>query len=668
MSPPPRKSQRRVSQLVPFAGTRWDTSGEPATSIEVKPYSLEARAVADYCVRSMPDDLEIVAIERVESLKPYQQYETQRQSLMETLYAEDPNAVTGMEVWLWHGTQEGKIKDIVQSGFPPPPAPGQPGAMFSVDPRSAFCQAQSRTHTAHDEITLLLARVAVCRAGESDDGDRPGVHMAIESVVSANGCEISVLGNDRANLAYCIRCKCPSLVNGLDSDPLWRLDEGRDMLTVDFKAHGRGRRGGLQLELVKRNEELVAQIDALEAGMELKNQSHGQRGRSTIMQNGVPAFARRLSGGKDNDDSDSDPEAVDLNDDEKGVMWHTTTHRNVVGAGPRGSLLKTDAPHTLSDGMRMVLVNALRDGDHDAAVDALTLPPGQTGLSLEMRLDDLGPDGAARLAEALPTNMQHLELGLTGCSLGNHGAKTLAKHIPARLVRLDLGLEFCGIGDEGMLAIARRLPRTLVHLELGLIGDRIRPRGAKSLADNLPREMVHLRLGLTGCCIGPEGAGYISSKIPASLVHLDLDFSNCRIGPSGAALLAANLPPGVVHLQLDLFNCRIGDEGATELGCQFPAALVYLHMSFIGNGITHKGIRGLCDGLPETLVYLHLCLTGNPIKDDGAHAVAQCLPEDDLVHLRLNFMGCGITEEGSEALREAVSTREGLATKEILLD
>merc|ERR1712224_112754 len=168
--------------------------------IEVRPYSLEGRAVADYCVRAMPEDVEIVAIERVESLKPWQLYEKTRQELLQTLHQEDPSCVIGMEAWLWHGTAESKIKDLVASGFPDPPGLGKPGAKFSVDPRLAFIQARDEGPSSDGYVRLLLVRVAVGRAGESEslespEGDPQQEKESLESIVSANGCEVSVLGD-----------------------------------------------------------------------------------------------------------------------------------------------------------------------------------------------------------------------------------------------------------------------------------------------------------------------------------------------------------------------------------------------------------------------------------------------------------------------------------------
>ena len=65
----------------------WETSGSPAEKRVVGLQSVEGRALAEYFRKSMPRDLELMNIQRIESRHPWRQYKLYRNELYESVAA-----------------------------------------------------------------------------------------------------------------------------------------------------------------------------------------------------------------------------------------------------------------------------------------------------------------------------------------------------------------------------------------------------------------------------------------------------------------------------------------------------------------------------------------------------------------------------------------------------
>ncbi|KAK3282026.1 hypothetical protein CYMTET_10220 [Cymbomonas tetramitiformis] len=240
--------------------------------------------------------------------------------------------------------------------------------------------------------------------------------------------------------------------------------------------------------------------------------------------------------------------------------------------------------------------------------------------TLDLRNNDIGPEGAKALAVALTPNAE----GVFNTSL-NSITITNGVKLPIGALRRNVITELDLSGERLRSEDAVILGAVLVFNTslntLNLIGNNIGPKGAKALAVALTPNAEGVfntslnTLDLTYNQIGAEGAKALAVALApnaegvfnGSLNTLDLCANG--IGPEGAKALAAALTPneqGVFNTSLstlDLGSNKIGPEGAKALAV----------------ALTPNG-EGVFNGSLNTLD-----LRGNKIGVEGAEALAVVL-------------------------------------------
>eukprot|EP00933_Yihiella_yeosuensis_P005330 TRINITY_DN109824_c0_g1_i1.p1 TRINITY_DN109824_c0_g1~~TRINITY_DN109824_c0_g1_i1.p1 ORF type:complete len:392 (-),score=36.18 TRINITY_DN109824_c0_g1_i1:112-1287(-) len=153
----------------PLAASKfWESDGSLPSYYTVKRKSLEGRALADYFLKSMPEDVDLRHILRIESRQPWRHYKIHRNDMYERLQNHD-DIVEHAEMYLWHGTD--CSYDTVERGFSNAHTNlgfnmYGAGFYFAVDPKMAHYFIRNSRKDPSSECTVLLSRVAVGKCAE----------------------------------------------------------------------------------------------------------------------------------------------------------------------------------------------------------------------------------------------------------------------------------------------------------------------------------------------------------------------------------------------------------------------------------------------------------------------------------------------------------------------
>lgn len=210
-----------------------------------------------------------------------------------------------------------------------------------------------------------------------------------------------------------------------------------------------------------------------------------------------------------------------------------------------------------------------------ASVEALLAAPFAARLTtLELWKNDVGDEGAVRIAAAAPPGIRGIRLEHNG--VGPRGAVALAG--AARLAGLEvLQLSHSAIGDEGVCALVESAALVgLRHLDVYEVG--LSLAGLRRVVESPGLARIE-SLAIGGNAIGDAGLSMIAdSPHTGGLVRLDLEGS--EIGDAGMQALAR--ARGLDRLfELGLRYNRITDVGAAALAAttRLPA-LVELDLAY----------------------------------------------------------------------------------------
>ncbi|WP_344656358.1 ribonuclease inhibitor [Catenulispora subtropica] len=316
----------------------------------------------------------------------------------------------------------------------------------------------------------------------------------------------------------------------------------------------------------------------------------------------------------------------------------------------------------------------LRRGE---AVRARTDFPSGTALPdgrLDMCKQDLGPLGAAAVAEALPEGggpVKHLLLGTDG--LGDGGAAAVApKAVAAKVETLYLGCN--DIGGGGVCEIAGRLIASPgVVKALWLKRNPVGPDGVRAVAETV-RAGAALRtidLTQTGMAVG-DVAVLVDAMIEAGDgAHAveRLYLSGNRLGPDGAREVARLLAAGAVT-ELYMSAAFLGDPGARVLAeaLRGAPAGVLRRLSVASNGIGPAALAELIAAAAGAGVELFdaarvkaaavLGAADNLLDEAGAAVVAEALTGRH----RLGYLDLRHTEIGSRGALRLLDGAQRAAT------
>lgn len=235
------------------------------------------------------------------------------------------------------------------------------------------------------------------------------------------------------------------------------------------------------------------------------------------------------------------------------------------------------------------LIRWLESGDPAARRLDFTAGTAMPDGRLDLCKQALGPNGAARVTEALrPRQVRHLLLGTNG--LGDLGADAVSERASsAELETLYLGCN--GITAAGACRLADNLlasPQVLSGLWVKR--NPIGPAGAEAVTGIVSRLERLRTLDLVQTGIDAEAAGVLVPTLLAASHRGQgverLYVSGNRLGTKGAAALAPLVANGAVS-ELYVSAAGLGDRGAEEFGRALKAAPYgrLKRLSLASNGI-----------------------------------------------------------------------------------
>lgn len=317
----------------------------------------------------------------------------------------------------------------------------------------------------------------------------------------------------------------------------------------------------------------------------------------------------------------------------------------------------------------------LRRGE---AVRARTAFPAGTALPdgrLDLCKQDLGPLGAAAVADALPRGggpVKHLLLGTDG--LGDGGAAAVApKAVAAHVETLYLGCN--AIGGAGVCEIANQLIAAPgVVKALWLKRNPVGADGVRAVAETVRAGTVLRTIDLTQTGLAaPDLAVLVDAMIAAGGgAHAieRLYIGGNRLGADGAQQLARLLTAGAVA-ELYVSAARLGDPGAQVLAAALHAAPpgALRRLSVASNGIGPAALAELVAAAAAAGVELVdagrvkaaaiLAADDNHLDEPGAATIAAALAA---APHRLAFLNLRYTDLGSPGALRLLEGAQRAAT------
>eukprot|EP00756_Hemistasia_phaeocysticola_P023898 Hpha_TRINITY_DN15917_c5_g12::TRINITY_DN15917_c5_g12_i1::g.74911::m.74911 len=323
----------------------------------------------------------------------------------------------------------------------------------------------------------------------------------------------------------------------------------------------------------------------------------------------------------------------------------------------------------------------------DAGCEALSTLLRESGTItyLDLSANDIGPQGAAALAEALPSakRLQTLLLGSDPDQLQANRIDSLSGALLTDAVRKGrtltaLDLRRNPLGEEGQAAF-----RHLVDvLEKGSALQILRLQGtgldtevATEMARALASNSVIAELGLGGNDLGPSvgaalGASLeerMNKSLRIGLRMLDLRDS-MRLSDKGAeplfrSLGAASAPKQPLpdhQLQvLVLRGCQVTDRACSALAEALRDGAALRQIDFSNNLISSAGCMSLAQALQDNEFLQVLNLSKNKVCDEGAAALASCIESGSALRV-LELDDARVGDKGCVALGVALVSNQNI--------
>ncbi|EKX48265.1 hypothetical protein GUITHDRAFT_136783 [Guillardia theta CCMP2712] len=278
---------------------------------------------------------------------------------------------------------------------------------------------------------------------------------------------------------------------------------------------------------------------------------------------------------------------------------------------------------------------------------------------LDLSINYIGAEGAAKLASVLP-HLSMLEvLILFGNPLKDEGVEKISKVLLQCFLLQRLDLSVNGIGAEGAGRLALALPSCTRLRSLNLRGNALGDLGVKLLSWATPQCLAMTELDLSRNSITADGASSLCRKlVPDVIVNLDL--AGNFLGEEGAMALALSLKSCTSLSRLELSRCRLGCQGIKRLiPLRHNQSLSHLGLGL--NDIGDSGVEALLPCLSDMHCLKWLDLCGNGITDQGASLL--CSQFTSLLSLEtLNLGGNNFSLAGVDKLRKAAKEARSLRT------
>jgi len=153
--------------------------------------------------------------------------------------------------------------------------------------------------------------------------------------------------------------------------------------------------------------------------------------------------------------------------------------------------------------------------------------------TLDIQANNIGPEGAKALANALKTNTTLTTLDIQANNIGPEGAKALADALKTNTILTTLKLWSNNIGPEGAKALANALKTNTTLTTLDLSRNNIGQEGANALADALRDNTTLTTLDINGNNIGYEGANALADALENNYIVTDILIADKRFSVIG---------------------------------------------------------------------------------------------------------------------------------------
>ena len=140
-----------------------------------------------------------------------------------------------------------------------------------------------------------------------------------------------------------------------------------------------------------------------------------------------------------------------------------------------------------------------------------------------------------------------------GCE--THCRSTKTKHLSQR----DY-LSNNNLGPEGAKHIAEALKLNTSVTSISLVNNNLGPEDAKHIAEALKQNTSVTSISLVNNNLGPEDAKHIAEALKANTSVTDIYLSNNNLGPEGAKYIAEALKENTSITWISLFNNNLGSE------------------------------------------------------------------------------------------------------------
>ena len=298
--------------------------------------------------------------------------------------------------------------------------------------------------------------------------------------------------------------------------------------------------------------------------------------------------------------------------------------------------------------------------------------------ALDVSFTALGPDGMARLADALMQKPVRT-LNLTWTAIGVDGLPALTRAISScpNLLRLDLSGNW--LGSRGLLLVLTALGRfkTIEQLHLRWNGIRadgtalLRPAlsrltrlkvldlggnwlvdvGLEGLVDSIGRHssLRSVRLDYNG--IGLAAVRRVAAALAEAPALERIDLGGNGIDDKGVQLLIAGLKANTALESLTLHHNRVSDPGASALAAMARAHPRLTRLDLAANRVSGIGAQQLLDAFEENPTLKTVELEDNNIARRKAANSERSVPG----------VTVGINESLLMRLRELSASRNGVA-------
>ncbi len=306
--------------------------------------------------------------------------------------------------------------------------------------------------------------------------------------------------------------------------------------------------------------------------------------------------------------------------------------------------------------------NQMMDRRVVAMVDTILSPVGHrlSDLqSLDLSYNEMGPKGAAKVAELISRSPHLQTLSMSRNPLGEPVAATIGKAILSGGSIRELDVTGCGLGSGGVVAFMESLRDFPVLSVLRIGWNRCGDLGARAVAQFLMSpggsRLIELRLDWSG--INEEGALELAPAFAKAYALRTVIMSGNTLGPRGAAAVldalavASAIPMEEIHFAC----CAIGNNGAFSVGNLISfrgCKCIQLSSNEVGVG----GVEMIADSASSASACMIECLNlaDNPLGDQGVKHVFNMILKRHARTLDLDIRSVGIGVGGAMAVKRIV--------------